>query len=106
MAALAVFSVLILAGLWLHMSRLQNRIIVVTDRAILVLRAGLFAWATPSAEAPLARLPRETALGPLRGPYGSLRLAGEKLWISFPARRRVAAADAILAGSHRGRAGV
>ncbi|KPM51521.1 hypothetical protein CcI49_15595 [Frankia sp. CcI49] len=79
------------------LARTRNRIVVVTDQAVVVLEAGLFASRTPSGPVPLVRLPRRTVLGPPRGFVGSMSLAGEKVWIPFRHHKDVAAANAGLA---------
>ncbi len=57
----------------------KRRIIVVTDRAVVVVKAG--AWTGTSAQEVLARLPRSTRFGSLSGLWASVELNGEKQWI-------------------------
>ncbi|ONH59415.1 hypothetical protein CcI49_15605 [Frankia sp. CcI49] len=92
----AVMAALVLAGYTICLTRVRNRILVVTDQAILLMGAGLIAWSTPNGP-PLLRLPRRTVLGPPRGLAGAMLLSGEKLWVSPLFRKRVTAANAELA---------
>ncbi|OAA24368.1 hypothetical protein UG55_103012 [Frankia sp. EI5c] len=85
------------AALVILLVSVENRIVAVTDQGILVLAAGPFSPFTPKWQAPLARLPRQTALGPVRGLWGTSRLAGEKLRVSIVYRGEVAAANAAVA---------
>ncbi|EFC81795.1 hypothetical protein [Parafrankia sp. EUN1f] len=92
----AVMAALVLAVFTIYLARMKNRILVVTDQSILLMGAGLIAWAAPNGP-PLLRLPRQTVLGPPRGLYGAMLLSGEKLWVSPLFRKRVTAANAELA---------
>lgn len=83
-------------GLVIELVWAENRIVVVTDQGVLVLAAGLLSPFTPKWQAPLARLPRQTTLGPVRGLWGTSRLAGEKLRVSIVYRRAITAANAAL----------
>jgi hypothetical protein len=56
----------------------KTRIIVRTDRALVVFDAG-FNGTQPKAL--LKRLPRDTAVGPLKGTWARTELDGEKIWI-------------------------
>jgi hypothetical protein len=68
----------------------------VTDRAVLVLSAGKLMPAKPKSL--IARLPRATVIGPLRGLYGSIEALGpRKLWVHRRVHEDAAAADAELA---------
>ncbi|CUU54420.1 hypothetical protein Ga0074812_102430 [Parafrankia irregularis] len=92
----AVMAALFLACCTIYLTRVRNRILVVTNQAILLMGAGLIAWATPNGP-PLLRLPRRTVLGPPRGLSGAMLLSGERLWVSPLFRKRVTAANAELA---------
>jgi hypothetical protein len=71
------------------------RIVVVTDRDIMILEAGKVFTSQPKGRAPLARLPRGTRFGPLRGLWGSTEATGEKLYVHKRFHRDAAAADAL-----------
>ena len=70
----------------------KRRIIVVTDRAIVVVRAGSFMGTT--AKEVLARLPRATRIGPLSGLWAKAEINGEKQWIHKRFHGDVTRADA------------
>jgi hypothetical protein len=57
----------------------KRRIIVVTDRAIVVVRAGTFTGT--SAKEVIGRLPRVTRLGPVSGLWAKITLNGETNWV-------------------------
>lgn len=70
-------------------------IIAVTDRSVVVFRAGRFRPSRPKEL--LARLPRQTRLGPAQGRlWGKLHVAGQRMWIHRRFFKQVAAADAPL----------
>ncbi|AEH10039.1 MULTISPECIES: hypothetical protein [Protofrankia] len=75
---------------------IDYRIVVVTDQSILVLRAGKLVPSKPKGDAPLARLPRQTVLGPLSGLWGKTQATGEKLNIHKRFHKDIAAADAAI----------
>ena len=81
---------------WLVLFWVKYRIIVVTDQAILVLNAKKLLPSKPTAEAPLARLPRATVIGPVSGLWGVTTFAGEKLWVHKRFHKDVDAADAEI----------
>jgi hypothetical protein len=70
------------------------RIVVVTDRAIIVERSSLWSGAVPKQV--LARLPRTQQLGPLSGLWGKLQLGPTRLWVHKRFHRDVTQADAAL----------
>jgi hypothetical protein len=85
--------------MWLLAAFVPLRIVVVTDRAILLLRASKLPYARPKAlRALLARLPRQMQLGPVRGAWSRVRVGPEELWVSRPFHRQVTAADEALNG--------
>ncbi len=67
-----------LAGL-VAMAFMSRRVIVRTDRAVVVLGCGRFR-PTRSTRV-MARLPKETRVGPFSGAYAQVEIGGEKLWI-------------------------
>ena len=71
---------------------IKRRIIVVTDQAIVMVRAG--AWTGTSAKEVLARLPRSTRFGPLSGLWARAELNGERQWIHKRFHGDAARADA------------
>lgn len=70
----------------------KRRIIVVTDRAIVVVRSGTMSGT--SAKEVMARLPRATALGPVSGVWAKLELNGEKQWVHKRFHGDITRADA------------
>jgi len=70
----------------------KRRIVVATDRAIVVVRAGTLSGT--SAKEVMARLPRATRLGPVSGLWAKLELNGEKQWVHKRFHGDVAKADA------------
>jgi hypothetical protein len=71
----------------------KYRIVLVTDRAIVVLQSSRW-MAKP--KAPLARLPRHLYFGPMSGVWGHTEVTGEKLYIHRRFHKDVQAADAEL----------
>jgi hypothetical protein len=57
----------------------KRRIIVVTDRAIVIVRAGTFMGTT--AKEVIGRLPRATRLGPVSGLWAKITINGERNWV-------------------------
>ncbi|MEX5637303.1 hypothetical protein [Parafrankia sp. FMc2] len=71
-----------------------RRIVVVTDRGVIVLRARRLMPSRPTGDTPLARLPRRTRFGEMEGMFwGSTSATGEQLWIASPFHKDVAQAD-------------
>lgn len=81
------------AFLWFAVKR---RIVVATDRAIVVFSASW--WTGTHPKELVARLPRSTRLGPVSGLWGSSTVGGEKLHIHKRFHGDVASADAKAAG--------
>jgi hypothetical protein len=67
------------AGLTFESTGDSRRVVVVTDRRILVCRVGR--WRTFALEAVLRELPRQTQIGPANGLYYSTEAFGERLYI-------------------------
>jgi hypothetical protein len=72
----------------------KRRIIVVTDRAVVVLAASPWTGTKPTSV--VERLPRQTRLGPLSGVWARLQLGGQKMWVNKRFHKDAAAADAKL----------
>ncbi|MFC8512397.1 hypothetical protein [Streptomyces sp. NPDC057257] len=53
--------------------------VLVTDRAVVVLEYGRFGGVKPTRV--LARLPQGTPIGPMSGTWARIELAGERLWV-------------------------
>ena len=79
----------------------QYHQVVVTDRAIVVFDTTKW-FAIRPARLRL-RHPRSFYFGRMRGRYGSFWLGDTKYWVHWPFHKDVAAADAALAMSSRGR---
>jgi hypothetical protein len=83
--------------MWLLGPFVPLRIVVVTDRAILLLRASKLFYARPkSLHALVARLPRQTRLGLVRGTWTRITLAGDELWVPRHFYPQITAADNAL----------
>jgi hypothetical protein len=72
----------------------KRRIVLVTDRAIVLLHAS--AWTGTTPKSVVARLPRQTRIGPLSGVWGKTELNGQRTWINKRFFKDVEAADARL----------
>jgi hypothetical protein len=70
----------------------KRRIIVATDRAIVIVRAG--AMSGTSAKEVMARLPRGTRLGPASGMWAKISVNGEQQWVHKRFHGDIARADA------------
>jgi hypothetical protein len=68
-----------LAGAVLGTVFISRRVVLMTDRGVVVLEYGRFGRVQPTRV--LARLPAGTRLGPLSGLWARTELAGERLWI-------------------------
>jgi hypothetical protein len=79
---------------WIILLRNAYRVIVVTDRRIMVCRTGRFR-VTP-VKGLLAELPRNTQIGPAHGMWYRSESLGEKLYIHKRFHKDIAAADALL----------
>src|ERR1700674_5294839 len=72
------------------------RVVVVTDRRILVCQSGRFRPTTVNEVA--EELPRETRIGPAKGLWYRCDTLGERLYIHKRFHKDVATADALLSG--------
>jgi hypothetical protein len=70
-------------------------VFAVTDRAILVMKAGKFIPSKPKSLE--ARLPRQTQLGPVSGLWGETHALGKRVWVHKRFHKDILAADAELA---------
>lgn len=68
-----------MGGAFLANAFISRRVVLLTDRGVVVLEYGRFSGVRPTRL--LARLPSGTALGPLSGLWARTELAGERLWI-------------------------
>ncbi|MEU6380314.1 hypothetical protein [Streptomyces sp. NPDC046909] len=68
-----------LAGALLVNAFITRRLVLVTDRAVVVLEYGQFGGVKPKRV--LARLPMGTGIGPLSGTWAQIELGGERLWV-------------------------
>jgi hypothetical protein len=68
-----------LAGAVLASAFISRRVVLGTDRSVVVLEYGRFGAVKPTRL--LARLPEGTAIGPLAGTWARIELAGERLWV-------------------------
>lgn len=71
----------------------RRRIIAVTDYAIVVFEAG-FNGTKPGRA--IDRLPRGTRIGPVKGVWSPINLAGEKLWVHRRFHKDINAADSVF----------
>jgi hypothetical protein len=58
-----------------------RRIVVVTSQAILVVEASKLTGTTPTKRGVIARLPRQTVIGPPRGLWAKVRIADDNLYV-------------------------
>jgi hypothetical protein len=86
---------LALISYWIILFRNAYRVIVVTDRRILVCRSGRFRT-TPVRDV-LRELPRDTKIGPATGLWYRTDALGERLYIAKRFHRDVAEADRAVA---------
>lgn len=66
---------------WLIVTN-KPRIIAVTSKRILVLRAGQLRTARTKPRELLYEVPRATVMGPLQGSWSKVQLGGEGIWVS------------------------
>jgi hypothetical protein len=85
----------ILLSYWIIIIRNSYRVVVVTDRRILVGRSGRITT-TPIKEI-VREVPRQTRIGPATGLWYKTEALGERLYIHKRYHKDVAAADAQLA---------
>ncbi len=83
-------------GALLFSAFIKWRIVAVTDRSVLLVRSGA---SGTSAKEILARLPRHTQLGPVKGIWPKIQVGPEKLWVHRRFHKDITAADAKI--SHR-----
>lgn len=79
---------------WLIVAN-RPRIIALTDRETVVLKAGQMRWQRATAKAVLFRVPR-TTLGPVRGSWTKVRVGDEAIWVSRRAYPLIQKADAEI----------
>ena len=84
----------ILVSLWIIVLRKAYRVVVVTDRRILVCQSGRFRMSPVNGV--LRELPRDTRIGPATGLWYRTEALGERLYIGKNFHKDVAAADALL----------
>jgi len=85
-------------GALIYMFIAKYRIVVATDRALILLKAGAFAPMKPTEL--LQRLPRNIRLGPYEGKiWGKVQIGGERHFVHRRFRGDVEAADASLSGA-------
>lgn len=82
---------------WIVLTSGKFFIFVVTDRAILVLRASKLVTSKPKDIE--ARLPRATQLGPVTGIWAPTHALGQRVWVHKRFHKDVLAADTELAQS-------
>lgn len=97
LAALAVVAALVVMFALVAYDLTRRRIIVVTDRAIVMFRAGGWIVVTSPKEV-VARLPRSTRIGPLSGLWAKTEIGDERLWIHLRFHGDAARADAAAPG--------
>jgi hypothetical protein len=86
-----------LISYWIIIFSNAYRVVVVTDRRILVCRSGRFRL-TPVKEV-LREVPRQTVIGPAKGLWYRTDALGEKLYIGKRFHKDIALADAAIRGS-------
>ncbi|MET7484711.1 hypothetical protein [Streptomyces sp. NPDC005538] len=68
-----------LVGMTVAMALTTRRVVLATDRGLVVLEYGRFGGVKPSGV--VARLPKGTGIGTLSGTWARTELAGERLWV-------------------------
>ncbi|WP_329248209.1 hypothetical protein OG223_15835 [Streptomyces sp. NBC_01478] len=68
-----------LAGAMIAAAFTTRRVVLSTDRGVVVLEYGQFGGVRPSKA--IARLPQGTTIGTLSGTWARTELAGERLWV-------------------------
>lgn len=58
-----------------------RRLVAVTDRSVVVMRAGRILGSTKRPQAVLYAVPRDTAVGPFRKRWAHVSIGSERLWI-------------------------
>jgi hypothetical protein len=82
-----LFALSLLFAFWM-----KYRIVVVTDRGVLLLSAS--PWVPTKPKELVARLPRSTTFGELSGVWAKIQLQGEKYYVHKRFHKDVQAADA------------
>jgi len=85
---------LILISYWILIFKNAYRVVVVTDRRILVCKSGRAR--TTAVKEVVAELPRATRIGPATGIWYKCDALGDRLYIHKRFHKDVAAADALL----------
>src|SRR5690242_11941981 len=86
-----------LLSYWIIILSNAYRVIVVTDRRILVCKSGRFR--TTPVKAVERELPRQTMIGPAHGLWYRCDSLGDKLYINRRFHKDIAAADAAIQGA-------
>jgi hypothetical protein len=89
--AQSVSQYMAIISLWIIIAKNAYRVIVVTDKRILVIQAGRFRWTTMKAQ--LREIPRQTKIGPASGLWYRFDSLGERLYVHRRFHKDVAAAD-------------
>ncbi len=76
---------------------IRYAVVAVTDRRILVYKAGAFSTTKPKTL--LGTFPRETRLGPLSGLWGKVELGGTRYYVHRRFHKDVVSADAAALGA-------
>lgn len=85
----------LLGGLtWLVWFWVKTYVVVVTDRAVVLLPSSM--WTPAKPRGVYKRLPRQTLLGPVSGLWAQTTLDGERFWINKRFHKDVLAADTQL----------
>jgi hypothetical protein len=71
---------------------MKYRVVVVTDRNVVLLRST--PWVPAKPKELVARLPRSTRFGPLSGVWAKIQLEGERYYVHKRFQKDAAAADA------------
>ena len=82
-----------LLSVWIIVLSNAYRVIVVTDRRILLCQSGRFR--NSPVKGIVRELPRQTVIGPAHGLWYRTESLGERLYINFRFQADVAAADAL-----------
>jgi hypothetical protein len=80
--------------LWIFVFGGRYRLVVATDRRIVVLKTKLTSYRRPVGV--LGELPRDTRLGPVGGPPASIVLGGRRLYVIAGTKKFVDVADQLL----------
>jgi hypothetical protein len=70
------------------------RIVVVTDRSIVVLRSGM--WRPAKPKGLITRSPRPVRIGPASGLWAHVNIAGEQCWVHKRFHQDIEQADAAI----------